>query len=58
MTALELAVKMGAITNSKLTRPIVISDESFLDLTKSPMLTGVITKRPRDNTMAKAAEEY
>jgi hypothetical protein len=58
MTALELAVKMGAIKDSKSSRPIITLDDSFLGLTKSPMLTGVITKRPRDNTMAKTAEAH
>ena len=56
MTALELAIKMGAITNSKLTRPIVLLDESFLELTKTPLLTGGTTQRPRDHNTAKVTE--
>jgi hypothetical protein len=58
MTALELAVKMGAITNSKLNRPIVILDESFLDLTESPMLTGGTIQLQKDNNNAKIAEVH
>jgi hypothetical protein len=58
MTALELAVKMGAIKDSKLTRPIITLDDSFLDLTKSPMLTGGTTQRQRNNNMAKTAEAH
>ena len=58
MTALELAVKMGAITNSKLTRPIVLLDESFLELTKTPLLTGGTTQRPRDQNTGNVIEVH
>ena len=57
MKALELAIRMGAITNCKLTRPIVVLDESFLDLTKSPLLAGVIPSRSEDSTNTKTNEK-